>query len=185
MEKIILGLLFIFFKTNLDFMETGLYFYVTNLIGYVIMYFGIQELSLRSDRFKRIRPFIVLMIAHSVFFIVINGSGNSIQTIALSSLTAFGMSFALLILAVAGGCMVFYVIHLVVEALQKVGSEFVSIAKVEKLLGIMIVVFVLSGIVFFSIPSFAFLLTAALLIVEITFLLFLYSTVRKHNVISA
>lgn len=177
MEKIMLGLFFIFFKTNVAFVDTGIVFYVTNVIGYLFMYVGVRELQLQSDQFKRIRLWIGFMLAHSVFFVVLNGTGNSIQTHALSTFSSSFVGFFLLALALVGMSIIFYILHLLLQE--------GIFAKVDRLVGGVFAMFIVAGICFFVTPSYAFLPMIVLFLLEAVLLIRMYATIQQQKVISA
>lgn len=177
MEKIVLGLFFIFFKTNVAFVDTGIVFYGTNLIGYLFMFVGVRELQLKRDRSKRIRLWIGFMLAHSVFFVVLNGTGNSIQTYALSTFSSSFVGFFLLVMALVGMSIFFYILHLLLQE--------GIFANVDRLVGGAFATFIVAGIGFFVTPTYAFLPMIVLFLLEAVLLIRMYATIQQQKVISA
>ena len=75
MEKFILGLMLVFFKTNLYFIDMGSVYYATNILGYGLMYLGVRDLKAGNEKMAKVQPLVLLMICHSVFFFALNSYG--------------------------------------------------------------------------------------------------------------
>lgn len=70
MTKIFIGLLFISFNYNLEIngMLIGL---VPSFVGYLLIYLGLNELTDQSERFQRVKPFVVgLFLYWSILYIM-------------------------------------------------------------------------------------------------------------------
>ena len=57
MELLLLGVLFVFAKNNLQFMDTGIFFYITNFLGYGLIYYSLFKIKDEVDEISRILPF--------------------------------------------------------------------------------------------------------------------------------
>ena len=180
MITIFVGLIFVFFKTNLNFLDSGVTYYVTNLIGYLLIYLGMNELGRGNQKLLKIRPYVVVMIAHSLIFWLLNSTGNSPLTIALS--TPLGVMLALVgaALMVAGMFIVFVIISQILEHVLPKTDK----ALLENLVNIMMLLFILSGISTYfqnSIPLVATVVMVALFVVEILFLIRYYYVFRSQD----
>lgn len=174
MSLFILGLLFIFAKFNLQFLETGALYYVTNTIGYIFIYFGLRGISSGVESIRRIQPVVLFMILHSLAFSVLNGSGHSITTISLSTGIGTVIALSLTSLAMAGMIMIFYIIHQLILAVRNNTEDFTSysnITKLEKFPSILVVFLIITAVLFFTMPSVAPISMILLLVAEAIFIL--------------
>ncbi len=173
MINIFVGLIFVFFKTNLNFLDIGVTYYVTNIIGFISIYLGINELGKMNQKLLKIRPYVIIMIAHSLIFFLLNVTGNSPLKIALSTTLEVIIALVGLVFIIAGMFLVFIIISLIMDDL---------ISKTNKkllynLVNIIMLLFILSGIsAYFKnyIPMVATVLMGALLLLEVIFLISYY-----------
>ncbi|MGN7407719.1 hypothetical protein [Sporosarcina sp. SAFN-010] len=174
MSLFILGLLFIFAKFNLQFLETRALYYVTNTIGYIFIYFGLRGISSGVESIRRIQPVVLFMILHSLAFSVLNGSGHSITTIPLSTGIDTVIALSLTSLAVAGMIMIFYIIHQLILAVRNNTDDFTSysnITMLEKFPSLLVVLLIITAVLFFTMPSVAPISMILLLVAEAFFIL--------------
>ena len=172
MINIFAGLIFVFFKTNLSFLDIGATYYITNIIGYISIYFGINELGRTNQRLLKVRPHVIIMIVHSIIFFLLNITGNSPLTIALS--TTFEVIIALVgvVFIVAGMFLIFVIITELMDDLTSKTNK----VSLYKLVNLMMLLFILAGIsAYFSfIPMLAITIMGALLLLEVIFLIRYY-----------
>lgn len=66
MNKLFWGFFFIFLDFSIDFdtMRIGL---IPTFVGYLLLFFGLAELSEESSRFEKIRPFCIVMAVYTGF----------------------------------------------------------------------------------------------------------------------
>ena len=110
------GLILVFFKTNLYFVDMGFFYYATNILGYGLMYLGVRNLKAGNQQMGKVQPLVLVMIFHSVFFLVMNGTGYSAGSIPLSTGAEFALSMSLLALAVAGMIMIPFILSAFISA---------------------------------------------------------------------
>ncbi|MDW0109406.1 hypothetical protein [Sporosarcina aquimarina] len=173
MELFILGVLFVFAKVNLHFFDTGVFFYSTNIVGYLLIYLGLKKIGYFSKNNKKMQLIILLMMIHSVVFTLLNGSGHSIQTIEMS--TAFGSLTALtvLVLAAIGNVMIFYILHQFILSVRNNQSDDIfhsNIASLEIFAALLFAFGIVTGALFFIIASVASISMILLLAAEIVFI---------------
>ncbi|REB09584.1 hypothetical protein DVB69_01885 [Sporosarcina sp. BI001-red] len=181
MGLFILGVLFVFAKFNLQFLDTDFLFYITNVIGYSLMYVGLRSLGREITAIRSIQPFVLVMIVHSIGFALLNGTGHSIKTISLS--TGIGTIFALSLvtLAVAGMIMIFYIIQKLFLAIRNNEDEFTSysnISSLEKFPALLLILLTITGILFFTLPAAAHVSMMLLLVAELFFILYFSTKVQ-------
>lgn len=172
MSLFILGVLLVFVKTNLQVLDMGVFFYASNIVGYLLIFWGIRRLEEEVSGLQRLKPFVLLMVAHSIGFAVLNGSGHSIQTIPLSGGVASAVALGLALLAIAGMGMIFYILHEVI-LLIRVAEEtsFSDVGDLEKMPGLLVVLLAIICVLFFAAPFAASVLMLVLWIAELVFLL--------------
>lgn len=170
MIKIFVGLIFVLFNTNIYFWDIGVIDFITNIIGYILIFFGINELGRDNRRILKIRPYVIIMIAHSMIFLLMDITGNSPLTMEMSIPTLLGATFM-----VAGVFMTFIIIS---ELMKDFASE-----KNEKhkdqlniLVSIMMLLFILAGISAFIglIPMLTPIIMGVLFLLEVLFLFSFY-----------
>lgn len=176
--NIFVGLIFVLFNTNIYFWDIGVMDYITNIIGYILIFFGINELGRDNRSLLKIRPYVIIMIAHSIIFLLVDITGNSPLTMEKSIPTLLGATFI-----AAGMFMTFIIIS---ELMKDFTSE-----KNEKnkdqlniLVSIMMLLFILAGISAFIslIPMLTPTIMGALFLLEILFLFrFYYVFISKDE----
>lgn len=175
MLNIFFGFIFIFFKANLNFWDIGAIYYLTNIVGYISIFWGIKELGRRNPSLLKIKPYIIFMLFHSIVFFFLNITGNSPLTIALS--TSLGTIISLIGagLIVMGMFMAFIIIFLLVEALNAVKAF--DKKRIYNLTSLMILTFILAGAsaILNINPLYENTLMGVLLLLEVFFLLNCYN----------
>ena len=178
MEKFILGLLLVFVKTNLDFIDTGTMYYATNILGYGLMYLGVRDLKAGNEKMGKVQPLVLVMICHSIFFFALNSTGHSAGSIPLSTFAGFALSISLLVLAVAGTMMITFILSLFISAIS---SRLSSISRLDWLVGLMLGCMVLASILFFTLKPLAYFSMGVVLLVQVLFIFRLYKTSIGRN----
>ncbi|KIL51102.1 hypothetical protein [Jeotgalibacillus campisalis] len=177
MNKIFFGVLLVFFKTNVSFLEIGAAYYVTNSIGYLLIFFGVKELGNKVERVLKAQPYVVFMVIHSIIFLLLNTSGNSPLTIAMDSYMAV-ISFVGLCFVIAGMFMIFVIISLLIEGME---DEFHT-KRLSILCVAMMMIFTLAGLFYFFTPGLAQLLMSVLLFLKVLFLIVFYHVYLRNSV---
>ena len=176
MNKILFGLLFVFFKPNFDFLDIGVAYYLTNIIGYLLLFIGVRELESVYEKVLKAKPYVLFMVGHSIFFFLLNISGNSPLTLPMDSYLAtvslIGLGFI-----IAGMFMVFVIISILIEGLQ---VEF-NTRKLSIVTVLMMLTFALAGLCYFFIPVIAQILMSVLLFLNVLFLVSFYSTFLRNR----
>ncbi|WP_432354738.1 hypothetical protein [Sporosarcina sp. A2] len=174
MKLFILGILFVFAKFNLQFIDTGVLYYATNIIGYGLIYTGLRSMSNEMNGIQRVLPFALFMILHSLGFAVLNGTGHSIKTIPLSTGTSTILALSLVALAVAGMIMIVHIIQqfiLVIRTTNEDSLSYSNITSLEKFPAMVIVLMIITGILFFTFPAVAPIAMILLIVTEGLFVL--------------
>ncbi len=180
MINIFVGLIFVFFKTNLNFLDIGVTYYVTNIIGYISIYLGINELGKINQKLLKVRPYVMIMIAHSLIFLLLNMTGNSPLKIALSTPLEVMIALVGVVFIVVGMFLVFVIISLILDNLMSKKNK----ELLDNLVNIMMLLFILSGIsTYFNnyIPMLATVIMSALLLLEVVFLISYYYVFRSKE----
>ncbi|WOV83798.1 hypothetical protein PGH26_13080 [Sporosarcina jeotgali] len=179
MNLFILGVFLVFIKTNLQLLDTGVCFYVSNAAGYLLIYAGIRQLREEFQALRRLAPYVLVMVLHSVGFAVLNGTGHSIQTISLSGSWAAILAVSLALLAVAGMGMIFYILHEVITAVRSDDSSaFPEVGSLEKMPVMLFILLLMNCVLFFAAPSAASILMIILLGAEVMFIASISAKVR-------
>ncbi|WP_040285045.1 hypothetical protein [Sporosarcina koreensis] len=179
MNIFLLGVLLVFAKTNLQLLDMGVFFYSTNAVGYALICIGLRQMGDSLPRVRRLLPAAGFMVLHSIGFAVLNGTGHSLQTIALSSGAATAAALLLAVLAVTGLGMIFYIIHEVFVAIQHDETvAFTDIGFLEKMPGLLLLLLILTTVLFFTVPTVASVLLLLLLAGEVILLVQLSAKVR-------
>ena len=169
MINIFVGFIFVFFKTNLSFLDSGSTYYMTNLIGYISILFGIIELGSTNERLLKVKPYVIIMIAHSFIFFFLNITGKSPLTMPLSTSFAVIIAYGGLLLIVAGMFIIFAIISELLDDLNSKKNN----KLLYNLINIMILLFILAGIsAYFN--TFATTIMGTLLLLEVLFLISYY-----------
>ncbi|NIK12571.1 hypothetical protein [Alkalibacillus almallahensis] len=177
MINIFIGFIFVFFKTNLSFLDVGMTYYITNLIGYVSIYVGVQELEKTNQRLLKLKPYVIVMMAHSIIFFLLNITGHSPLTMGMSTPLETFIAWSGAILIFAGMFMIFIIIFELMDGLT--GKNKLS----YNLVSIMMFLFILaciSAILNFS-SMFSTTIMVALLLVEVIFLISYYYVFLARN----
>ncbi|MFD2044589.1 hypothetical protein ACFSTA_08470 [Ornithinibacillus salinisoli] len=180
MINIFVGLIFVFFKTNLSFWDIGVTYYITNIIGYVSIYFGIQELGRTNQSLLKVKPYVIIMVTHSIIFFLLNITDNSPLTMGMSTTLETIIVLVGVVFIVAGMFMVFIIIFKLMDGLTGKTNK----KLLYNLVNIMMFLFILAGIsaVFNFIPMLATTIMVALFLLEITFLISYYYVFQtKHT----
>ncbi|MEC5425764.1 hypothetical protein QGM71_20045 [Virgibacillus sp. C22-A2] len=183
MVNIFFGLIFVFFKTNLSFLDIGAIYYLTSIIGYMSIFFGIRELGSKNQKLIKIKPYIIFMIYHSIVFFFLNITENSPLTIALSTSLGTFISLVGLGLIIVGMFMIFIIIFLLIECLNDKTSKTFNNKLLYNLTNIMMLTFVLAGVssIFNFIPMLVNTLMGVLLLLEVLFLISYYNVYFVKN----
>lgn len=183
MGKILLGLLFVFFKLNINFLDISLIYSLTNLIGYILLFFGVQEVSRRYERVGKAQPLISFMIFHSLAFLILNASGNSPLLLPLHSYLAI-ISYIGLAFIIAGLFMIYVIISRLIEGMEEETGVTEHTKRLKKLCTIMMIVFVLLGMFYFlfsTLPGIAQIMMGVLIMLQIIFLLEFFNVFLKSR----
>ncbi|WP_033542156.1 hypothetical protein [Planococcus sp. CAU13] len=176
MINVLFGLLFVFFKPNFEFLDIGIAYYLTNIIGYLLLFFGVRELGRQYEKVLKAQPYVIFMIFHSILFFLLNISGNSPLTMPMDShlavVSLIGLSFV-----IAGMFMVFVIISFLIEGLQ---AEFPA-RRLSMVVVLMMMTFALAGLCYFFIPGIAPILMSVLLVLNVIFLFGFYSLFIRNN----
>lgn len=182
MLNIFVGLIFVFFKTNFSFWDIGMTFSITNIIGYVLIFFGLNELGRTNQTVLKARPYAIIMIAHSIIFFLLNITDHSPLTMGMSTTLEQIIVLSGAALIAAGMFMVFIIIfHLMDGLTSNMNKEILY-----NLVIIMIILFILAGIgaIFNFMPTLSKTIMGALLLLEVVFLFYYYnaflSKIKKH-----
>lgn len=179
MNLFILGVVLVFVKTNLQLLDTGVFYYVTNAAGYLLIYTGIRQLRSEIPGVRRLLTYVLVMVLHSVGFAVLNGTGHSIRTIPLSGGVDTMTAVSLTLLAVVGMGMVFYVLHEMIMAVRsEEKSTYPEMGSLEKIPGLLLILMVMTCVLFFTVPSAASFLMIILLASELVFVAIFSARVR-------
>ena len=176
-----MGLLLIFAKFNLQFIDTGVLYYLTNFFGYVAIYLGLRNLKDEIEGIAQIQPFVLFMIIHSLGFIVLNGTGHSLRTISMSNGFSTSLSIGLAVLAVVGMLMVFYIIQQLFIAIrmEREAIDFhLNLITLTRFPDFLVILLILAGILFFIHPFSGNLAMMALLFAEMIFMVQLYAKTK-------
>lgn len=169
MMNVLVGLLFVFSKSNLEFLDIGISYYLTNIIGYLFIFFGVRQLGREYEKVRKAQPYALFMVFHSILFFLLNITGNSPLTMPMESYLAI-ISWIGLAFVVAGMFMVYVIISILLESLN---VEF-STRKLKALCSAMMMTFILTGIFYFFIPDLSQLLMGVILFFNILFLFGFY-----------
>lgn len=174
MVSILIGLLLVFCKNSLSFIEIGGLYYFTNIVGYLLIYNGLTELRSVNRDFLKIQPYVTAMIIHSVLIFILNITGNSLLTVPMSSVGAI-IGYLGLVIVVGGMFMVFYIIHRLIEVIKE---QVPGVGLVKILNGLSTSLLVVAFFTFISfilnvIPVVAETMMAILLVMKLVFLGFL------------
>lgn len=179
MINIFAGLIFVFFKTDLSFWDIGAIYYITNIIGYVSIFFGVKELGRSNQKILKVKPYVIIMIAHSFIFLLLNITDNSPLTMGMSTRLETIIVIAGVVFIVAGMFMVFVIISQIMDSLTSDMSKKV----LYNLVNIMMLLFILAGIsaIFNFMPMLATTIMGALLLLEVLFLISYYYVFLNEN----
>jgi hypothetical protein len=172
MFNIFMGIIFVFFKTNLSFWDIGMTYYITNIIGYISILVGINELGRTNQKLLKVKPYVFAMIAHSMIVFFLNITGNSPLTMGMSTTLEIIIVFVGVVFIVAGMFMVFIIIFQVMDSL----ADNMRNKLLYNLVNVMMLLFILAGIsaIFGLLPMVSTALMAALLLLEVVFLISYY-----------
>ncbi|MEK4129919.1 hypothetical protein NYE67_09565 [Solibacillus sp. FSL W8-0474] len=176
MINIFVGFIFVFFKTNLSFLDSGATYYMTNLIGYISILFGIIELGRTHQKLLKVKPYVMIMIVHSFIFFFLNITGTSPLTMPLSTSLAVIVAYGGLLLIVAGMFIIFAIISELLDDLNSKKNK----DLLYNLINIMMLLFILAGIsAYFN--TFATTIMGTLLLLEVLFLISYYYVFLSEN----
>lgn len=179
MINIFVGLIFVFFKTNLSFWDIGVTYYITNIIGYVSIFFGIIELGRTKQTILKVKPYVIIMIAHSIFFFLLNLTGNSPLSIAMSTTSGIIVAVVGVVFIIAGMFMVFIIIFQLLDSLATKTNK----KPLYNLVNVMSFLLILAGIsaIFNFAPMIATSMMGALVLLEVLFLISYYYIFLTKN----
>ena len=182
MIQIFVGLIFVLFNTNIYFWDIGVTYYITNIIGYIFLFFGINKLSSTNQRLLKVRPYVIIMFAHSIIFLLVDITGHSPLTMGMSTMV---MTITALIGAAFIAAGMFMIFIIISELMKDFTSE-----KNEKnkdqlniLVSIMMLLFIFAGISAFLdlIPMLTPIIMGALFLLELVFLIRYYNVFLAKN----
>lgn len=176
MINILFGLLFVFSKSNFNFLDIGIAYYFTNIIGYLLLFWGLRDLGREYEKVLKAKPYVIFMVFHSILFFLLNITGNSPLTMPLESYLAI-ISLVGLGFVIAGMFMVFVIISILLENLK---VEF-STRRLRALCSAMMMTFILAGIFYFFIPDLAQTLMGVLLFFNVLFLFGFYIVFLRNK----
>ncbi|MBM7578704.1 hypothetical protein [Jeotgalibacillus terrae] len=183
MNKVLFGIFLVFFKTNTSFLDIGIVYSLTNLIGYIMIFFGLKELERRYEVITRAQSVVILMILHSVTLFLLNATGNSPLEIPIDSYTAI-LAAAGLVFVVGGMFMIFVVISQLLRVFEHgAGAQF-YVRRLNVICAAMMTVFVLAGLSYFLFqmtPGVAQVWMAVLLLLKVVFIASFYSEMIRHK----
>lgn len=181
MLNIFIGLTFIFFQTNLHVVDINPLYYATNVIGYISVFAGVKELATGNEKLLKIKPYIAFMMFHSAIFFLLNLTGYSPLTLALSTtlntmIALFGFE-----LIIVGKFLAFYIIYLLFNSIRYELSKIVNLKTFDFLFSTMVLSLVIACItfVFNFIPTLSSLMVGSLLISKFLFLIWIYFNLVK------
>ncbi|TFE00568.1 hypothetical protein [Jeotgalibacillus salarius] len=183
MGQILLGLLLVFFKTNINFLDIGIAYYLTNLIGYILVFFGVRALGRKYESIEKVQPLVVFMIFHSLSFLILNASGNSPLTLPLDTYLAI-ISYVGLGFVIAGMFMVFVITSRLLEGLENEQGETPHTRRLKRLCAGMMTTYVLAGMFYFlfsMVPEITQILMGVLMLLKIIFLVEFYHIFLKSE----
>lgn len=183
METLFFGLLLIFFKTNMNFVEIGIVYYLTNILGYLLIYLSIKNVGRKYGRLNKLKPLAIVMIIHSLIFLSLNLTNNSPVTMPFSGdLTLMIVIFGTAMI-IAGMFVVYYLIHTLMETFKYEHSEISGIKKMNQLNNTMAILFIFTGFSFFInyILIISAILMNGLLILQVIFLIYFYNSLVRTN----
>ncbi|WP_404408032.1 hypothetical protein [Jeotgalibacillus malaysiensis] len=183
MTKILIGLLLVFFKLNINFLDISLIYSFTNLIGYTLIFFGVKEVGRRYEAVGKALPLVSFMIFHSLAFLILNVTGNSPLLLPLNSYLAV-ISYVGLAFVIAGMFMVYVIISRLIEDLEEEMGVTSHTKRLKKLCVIMMIAFVLLGMFYFlfsTLPGISQMLMGVLIMLQIIFLIEFYNTFLKSS----
>ncbi|MER2129096.1 MAG: hypothetical protein ABS941_18390 [Solibacillus sp.] len=128
----------------------------------------------------KIRPYIIIMIAHSLIFFLLNITDNSPLKVALSSTPEVIIALVGFVFIIAGMFLVFVIISLILDNLISKANKELLYNQVN----MMMLLFILSGIsTYFQnyIPMLATVIMGALLVMEVLFLISYYYVFRSKD----
>lgn len=179
MINIFVGLIFVFFKTNFSFWDIGATYYITNIIGYVSIFFGVNELGRTNQRILKVKPYVIFMIAHSIIFFLLNITDNSPLTMGMSTMLETNIVLVGVVFIVTGMFMVFIIIYQLMDALTSNRSKKI----LYNLVNFIMLLFILAGIsaIFNFIPMLSTTIMGALFLLEVLFLISYYYVFLTKN----
>ncbi|MEN2766065.1 hypothetical protein [Ornithinibacillus xuwenensis] len=180
MINIFVGLIFVFFNTNFSFWDIGAIYYITNIIGYVSIFFGVNELGRTNQRILKVKPYVITMIAHSIIFFLLSITDNSPLTMDMSTTIETIIVLVGVVFIVAGMFMVYIIIFQMMDSLT--GQT--DTKPLYNLVNIMLLLFILAGMsaVFNFIPMLVTTLMGALFLLEVLFLISYYYVFLAKNI---
>ena len=164
----------------------GVVYYATNILGYGLMYLGVRDLKAGNEQMGKVQPLVLVMIFHSVFFLVLNSTGYSAGSIPLSTGAGFALSMFLLALAVAGMIMIPFILSAFISASS---SRLSSVSQLERLVGLMLGSMILASILFLTLTltltSPAYISMGLVLFVQLLFVVRFYKlSIGRDNLVS-
>lgn len=184
MINVFFGMLLIFFRTNLNFVDIGGIYYVTNIIGYITLFFGIKELAINNVKFNKVQPYVIVMLCHSILFFILNISGNSTLTIELTSGFSTILSIVSLFFVIAGMFIIFYIINEILKVLSEDTNTIYKVKQLEPFYNAMLAFYLLAGVFSFISQVTTQVIISISLIIMILFLIKFYHVflTRKESV---
>src|SRR5690606_14811426 len=163
-------------RTNISFFDVGIIFYVTNVIGYISLFFGIKELSISNEKLNKIQPYVVVMMVHSFVFLLLDVLNISPLHIGLINSYVEFLAFVGLVFIVAGMLMIFVIIFQLLDGFADQLDAAMNIKLLYNLTTVMLFISILAVVssIFNIIPIVEQSLTGLLSLVNVLFLISYY-----------
>lgn len=148
LELLWFSLLFIFLKTNLFFIDLGAFYYITSLLGFLLLYVSVRKLQNVSNHFQKIKVPTIIMVIISAFFAVLNGTGNHLNTFSVNTLFEKTTGYSIMAIAVIGIAITFYITYLVVRAMKDiVGIQNTKVKLLDRFWELIVFTFIIAMII--------------------------------------
>lgn len=171
MNNIFYGMLFVFLDVDIRFGNSVVGF-LPDFIGYILIAYGLKELTAGADRFSRARPVALVM---AVFTAVLYG-------IRLLGISVFILPAALILLDIASLLAALYVSYGIVSGIKELEANLEQDLGAQRLFRVWTIQAILSLAIFglALIPTLATLCFIAAIIAGIIFLVFLNNTRKLY-----
>jgi len=170
LNYILAAFVLIFFKINLRFIDHSFFFYMTNLVGFFMVYMGIKSIG-EDPVLKKMKPYVHIMVFHSFLFTILMAFGISYDSLLLSDF--YYTVWSLVILAMVGMVLTLRIFILFTKYLKdNLNLEKKKSLFIDRLVEWVVLTFILAGIGFWipEIRSFTMimhLLVLAFLVIQL------------------